>query len=57
MTAKSASGSFVDKVPHCAFFFQINKSQFSLIFSGSGDLYICVHCCHFRPKVGIGILR
>ena len=30
------NGSFVDKVPHCAFFLRINKSQFSLIFSGSG---------------------
>ena len=38
--ANAARGSFVDKVPHCAFFLRINKSQFSLIFSGSGDLYI-----------------
>ena len=36
------SGSFVDKVPHCVFFLRINKSQFSLIFSGSGDLYIWI---------------
>ena len=35
-------GSFVDNVPHCAFFLRIKKSQFSLIFSGSGDLYICI---------------